>query len=69
MLGWIGNFFIVSGLWGIGNKVRRAFLLSVVGESLWVANALSKTPVDWALASICVVFAVLAVRSYVKWGN
>ena len=68
MLGWLGNLFIVAGLWGVGNKNRGAFILSVVGESLWVANALSKTPVDWALASICVVFGGMAVRSWVKWG-
>lgn len=67
MLGWIGNAFIVAGLWGIGNKAREAFLLSVVGESLWIANALSKEPRDWALASICIVFAAMAVRSYIKW--
>lgn len=68
MLGWIGNVFIVAGLWGIGNKARSAFLLSIVGECLWIANALTKAgSADWALASICAVFALMAVRSYVKW--
>lgn len=65
MLGWIGNLFIVGGLWGVGNKNRDAFLLSIVGETLWIANAINKN--DVALASICVVFLLMAVRGYVKW--
>ena len=65
MLGWIGNAFIVAGLWGIGNKTRSAFVLSVIGESFWIANAYLRQ--DWALATICVVFAAMAVRSYIKW--
>lgn len=65
MLGWIGNAFIVGGLWGVGNKNRNAFLLSIVGEAFWIANAIGRS--DWALASICVVFAVMAARGYYKW--
>jgi hypothetical protein len=69
MLGWIGNIFLVTGLWGIGSKYRRAFLLSIVGESLWIANALSRSEPDWALAFICVVFGIMAVRGYILWGE
>lgn len=65
MLGWIGNVFIVVGLWGVGNRDRRAFLASCVGEALWIANAYARS--DWALASICVVFFAMAVRGYLKW--
>lgn len=65
MLGWIGNVFIVFGLWGVGNKNRRAFLYCIVGEAAWTANAVLKH--DWALASICVVFLGMAIRGYVKW--
>lgn len=67
MLGWIGNVFIVAGLWGAGNRYRPAFLASVVGESFWIANAYSRS--DWALGSICVVFLAMALRAYVKWGQ
>lgn len=67
MLGWIGNLFIVAGLWGVGNKRRGAFGFSVAGEILWTGNAALRH--DWALATICVVFSVLAVRSYIKWGQ
>jgi len=67
MLGWIGNVFIVVGLWKIGSKVRSAFLFSIVGESLWIANAVARQ--DWALASICTVFNLMALRSYYMWGQ
>lgn len=66
VLGWIGNLFIIAGLWGVGNRSRRAFLFSVVGEACWISNATARR--DWALASICVVFAVMAIRGYIKWG-
>ena len=67
MLGWIGNLFIVVGLWGVGNKNRNAFLSSIAGESLWIANSYLRK--DWALTSICVVFFLMAVRGYIKWGK
>ena len=67
MLGWIGNLFIVAGLWGVGNKNRNAFLFSIAGESAWIANAYLRR--DWALTSICVVFLLMAVRGYIKWGR
>ena len=67
MLGWIGNIFIVVGLWGVGNKNRNAFLFSIAGESAWIANAYLRS--DWALTSICIVFLLMAVRGYIKWGQ
>jgi len=67
IFGWIGNAFIVGGLWGIGNKWRRAFLLSVVGESCWLVASWQRA--QWDLFVICIVFAALAARSYAKWGQ
>ncbi len=69
MLGWIGNLFIVLGLWGITSQrpYRNAFLFSIAGESAWIANAYGRS--DWALAFICVVFALLAVRGWINWGK
>lgn len=67
MLGWAGNVFIIVGLWGIGNKQRSAFIASMVGEALWIANAAGRS--DYALTAICVVFLGMAARSYVKWGE
>lgn len=67
MLGWIGNLFIVAGLAGITSKRPRryAFLFSVAGEAAWITNAYLRD--DWALASICTVFLLMAVRGFVNW--
>lgn len=67
MLKWIGNGLIVIGLWKIGDKWRHAFLFSIAGETIWIAAALQTG--DYALASICTIFNVMALRSWVKWGR
>jgi hypothetical protein len=67
MLGWIGNLFIVAGLWGIGNKWRPAFLFSIVGEAAYILR--SYLVQDWALFAICWIFLIMAIRGYIKWGN
>jgi len=66
-MGWVGNIFIVIGLWLVGNKNRTAFIFTVIGESIWVAYAFTKGLYD--LAFICIVFAVLAARNWYKWGQ
>ena len=67
MLGWFGNILIVVGLWGVGNRQRRAFLFSIAGEAVWVLHAANQQL--WDLASVCVVFLVMAIRGYIKWGQ
>lgn len=66
-LSWIGNLFIVIGLWRIGYKDRNAFLFSIIGETLWIAWSVLTH--NWSLAFICTVFNVLALRNYLKWGK
>ena len=66
-MGWIGNIFIIFGLWFVGNKKRWAFILSVIGEVCWIIHSLLIQMYD--LAIICVVFALLAARSWYKWGK
>lgn len=66
-LDWIGNIFIVLGLWGVGNKSRNAFLFSTIGEVIYIAYALLSGL--YGLAFICGVFATIAIRNYQKWGN
>jgi hypothetical protein len=66
-IGWIGNAFVIAGCYGIGNKWRHAFLLTAVGEVVWIATAMLRGQYD--LAAICVVFGVLAVRNWWLWGN
>jgi len=67
ILGWIGNVFIVIGLWKIGSKKRNAFLFSIVGELTWMIKSMWIHQYD--LAFITMVFFLLAIRSYIKWGT
>ena len=34
--GWAANAVLVSGLWFVGNRLWWAFLLTAVGEVVWV---------------------------------
>lgn len=36
LISWIGNIFIVTGLWFIGAKKRWAWYFSMAGEALWI---------------------------------
>jgi hypothetical protein len=67
MIGWIGNVFLLLGLYLIGFKFRPAFLLSAVGEVIWTVLALQRHQYD--LAFMCVFFCVMALRNFVKWGQ
>lgn len=66
-MGWIGNAFIVVGLWHIANKRRWAFLATTVGEIIWVLHSYRNNQFD--LMAICAVFAILQFRSWLKWGS
>lgn len=65
MLGWIGNIFIIGGLWSVGNKNRDGFLLSIIGEAAYILRSVRVH--DWSLAFVCVIFLAMAVRGYIKW--
>ncbi len=66
-MGWLGNIFIVIGIWLVGDKKRSAFIFSIIGESVWTVYALQRGMYD--LAAICGVFAALAIRNWFKWGS
>jgi hypothetical protein len=65
LLGWLGNIFIVAGLWGIGSKRQGAFLFSILGEALYIGR--SYIVADWALFAVCWVFLLMAARGYILW--
>jgi hypothetical protein len=67
MMGWLGNLFIVAGLWGIGSKRQGAFLFSILGEALYIYRSYATH--DWALFSVCWVFLLMAARGYILWGR
>ena len=63
--GWAANAVLFSGLWFVGNRLWWAFLLTIVGEVVWVVIAVNRHQYD--LAAICAVFALLALRNLLKW--
>lgn len=67
MISWIGNLFIILGLWYIGDRKRFAFVFSIIGETIWLVYACYIHM--WSMAFICGVFAVLAVRNWFKWNQ
>lgn len=67
ILGWVGNIFLVWGIWEIGNKRRFAHLLTCIGETAWIIKSLAVGAYD--LAFICTIFLALAWRCWVKWGQ
>lgn len=67
LLGWLGNIFLIWGIWEIGNKRRFAHLLTMIGEAAWIGKCLLLTPQVWDLAFICAIFFVLAARCWVLW--
>jgi hypothetical protein len=66
-MNWIGNIFIILGLWSVGNKSRNGFLYSLIGESFWMIWSIHEK--QWALAFITAVFAGIATRNWFKWGK
>jgi hypothetical protein len=64
---WLASALLVAAAWGVGDRKRAAFLLTVVGEAVWVVIAVDRGMYD--LAAVCVVFGVVAVRNYRRWGH
>lgn len=65
-LGWIANVFILISMWELGRKKRSAFIWAIVGDSLWVAAGLMRG--SWDVASICIVFTLMAGFNWWRWG-
>ena len=66
-MGWIGNIFIVIGLWTAGNKWKYAFIFSAIGETIWTIYAFRIGMID--LAVVCIIFALIAIRNIFKWNK
>jgi hypothetical protein len=63
ILGWIGNAFLVVGMWQIGNRKRWAFILQAIGEIIWLYACYLLY--SYSMMFICAVFTVIAIRNYV----
>lgn len=64
---WIGNIFLIIGLWMVGDKKRAGFIFSIIGESIYVYYSYQYKL--WGLLFICIIFGLLAIRGWYKWGQ
>ncbi len=64
-LGWGGNILLISGLILIGFKWPYAFLLTAVGEVLWLWESIRLKRLDMIV--LCAVFTVVAVFNWLLW--
>lgn len=65
---WIANALILWGGWQVGKKNRNAFFYYIAGELTWVWYAIVYEHL-WSLAVVCVAFAAMSLRNWVKWGS
>lgn len=63
-LDWLGNILIVLGLYLLGSKNRKAFILTGFGEFFWIIKSLYLGQYD--LAFIYIIFVGLPIRNYLK---
>jgi len=66
-IGWAGNIFLILGLFLIGRKWRHSFLLTSIGESLWLWESWRIEREDMVI--LCGVFLILALWNWWQWGR
>lgn len=69
MTGWTlgASLLLFVGLCLVGQRCRWGFLLSVVGESVWVIASARRGMYD--LSALCVAFAALAAFNFRQWSR
>ncbi len=65
LFGWGGNALLIAGLILIGVKWPHAFLLTVLGELLWLAESIRLKRLDMIV--LCSVFSIIALVNWVQW--
>ncbi|MFT5171144.1 MAG: drug/metabolite transporter (DMT)-like permease [Candidatus Marinamargulisbacteria bacterium] len=62
---WIGMLFIVMGIYYLGEKNKKGFLLGIVGcVALLIFSVLSKSVANGVLNTAMII---LNIRAYKKW--
>ncbi len=64
-MGWVGNVFLILGLLFLSPKTKWPFICTIVGEVIW--SVYSYQTSQWDMMFICVVFAMLSVKNFLKW--
>jgi hypothetical protein len=66
--GWIANSLLLAGSFIVGGKSRTGFALIAVGEVVWLTTVCLRSPVQWDMVFICVVFGAMAALNWWRWG-
>ena len=64
-LGWIGNLFLIIGLFTLATKWRPANLFLALGDGLWTIYGIWLGFLD--IAAICGLFTILSLRVWWLW--
>ncbi len=65
-IGWVAAVFELAGVYVIGNRSRIGFVLSAVGNVLWIVFVLLSSQ-SWGLLLVCPVALVLNFRGWRRW--
>lgn len=65
--GWLGNFFILTGLLLVAYKRRSGFVSGIVGNSLWCIKGILTGQFD--LIAIELIIVALQAFSWWNWGH
>ena len=66
MLSYIISFITCLGLYLVGKKNKYGFLITFFNEFLW-AYWIAITPGAKGLYVVCVVTAIISLKSYMMW--
>ena len=68
MLSYIVGIITCLGLYLVGRKNKYGFLVTFFNEFLW-AYWIAVTPGTKGLFVVCIVTAVISLKSYFRWGK
>ncbi len=63
---WLASAAELTGLWMVGNKKKYGFLVSIIGNLIWVAVALLGLPAT-GLLLVVIPAIVINIRNFFKW--
>lgn len=64
---WVGTVALLYGLYLIGRKDKRGFLVSAVGCAIWLLWGILHGV--WSLSTVNIIFVVMNTVNYYKWGK
>ena len=65
-LDWIAGFLELIGLWTVGSKNRKGFLLYIAGDICWIAFVIA-TRSAYGLLVIVLPALVINTRNFILW--